>query len=75
MKATKIEANQVGKRYALVPEAGAFSAPRPDAFSVWAECTNYSSGRYVKQWRYCERGLTREEADALFARKVAGKSR
>lgn len=67
MKALKIEANKAGKRYALVPDA--------DTFGVYAECTNYSAGRYLKTWRYCEKGLARDAADALFVRKLAGKSR
>lgn len=70
MKAIKVQANQAGKRYAIVPLAG--------AFSVWAECSNYD--RHVpsgvrKTWRYCDRGMTREAAEALFERKVAGKAR
>jgi hypothetical protein len=70
MKAIKIEANKAGKRYALVARDG--------TFSVWAECRNYAGhlpGGIAVTWRYCEKGLTREAADALFSRKVAGKKR
>lgn len=70
MKALKIEANQAGKRYALVPLRG--------AFSVWSECRNYDGGVHGgirTSWRYCQRDMTREEAEALLARKVAGKAR
>lgn len=70
MKALKIEANQSGKRYALVPLRG--------AFSVWAECKNYAAhvpGGIATSWRYCEKDMTREAAEALFSRKVAGKAR
>lgn len=71
MKALKIEANKAGKRYALVPVPGG-------TFTVYAECKNYAShvrGGIATEWRYCEKGLTREAADALFARKIAGKQR
>lgn len=67
VKALKIAANQKGKRYALVPVGG--------AFSVYAECLNYAShvrGGMAKTWRYCERGLTRDDAEALFAKKIGG---
>ena len=70
MKALKIEANQSGKRYALAPLRG--------AFSVWAECKNYAAhvhGGIATSWRYCEKDMTREAAEALFARKVTGKAR
>lgn len=65
MKALKIERNQTGKRYALVPLRG--------AFSVWAECRNYSHGSIVASWRYCEKGMSLEAAEALFSKKVAGR--
>jgi hypothetical protein len=70
MKALKIEANRVGRRYALVPLG--------DSFGVYAECRNYDGsvpGGIRASWRYCAKGLNREEAEALFARKVAGKAR
>jgi len=70
MKAIKIEANKAGKRYAIVA--------RGDAFGVWAECRNYAAhvrGGIATSWRYCEKDMPREAAEALFARKVAGKAR
>lgn len=70
MKALKITANKSGKRYALVPLDG--------LFSVWAECKNYAShckGGLAITWRYCERDLTRENAEILFSRKIAGKAK
>ena len=70
MKAIKIVTNQAGKRFALVAA--------DTAFGVYAECFNYAGhckGGYAVSWRYCEKGLTREAADALLARKAAGKQR
>lgn len=70
MKAIKIEANQSGKRYALVAN--------DETFGVYAECKNYyrhAPNGIATSWRYCAKGMTREEADKLFARKVAGKAR
>ena len=70
MKALKIEANKAGKRYAIV-RAG-------ESFTVYAECSNYSRsapGGVAKAWRYCEKGLTREATESLFARKIAGKQK
>ena len=68
MKALKIETNKAGKRFALVTA--------DTTFGVYAECFNYAShckGGFAVTWRYCEKGLTREAAEALLARKVAGK--
>ena len=70
MKAIRIDSNKAGKRYALVPNNG--------TFGVYAECSNYAAhvvGGIAKTWRYCEKGLTREAADALLARKLNGKQR
>lgn len=70
MKALKIAANQTGKRYAIVAKSG--------GFWVYAECKNYAShvrGGFAVTWRYCARDLSREEAEKLFDRKVAGKAR
>lgn len=70
MKALKIEANKAGKRYALV-SAG-------DTFGVYAECFNYAGhckGGFAVTWRVCEKRLPREAAEALMARKVAGKQK
>lgn len=70
MKALKIGSNKASKRYALVP--------LDDKFSVWAECSNYAShvrGGVAKTWRYCQKDMTLEDAEALFTRKLAGKAR
>lgn len=70
MKALKIETNKAGKRFALVPA--------DTTFGVYAECFNYAGhckGGFSVTWRYCEKGLTREAAEALLARKAAGKQK
>lgn len=70
MRALKIEANTVGKRYALVDKGG--------SFAVYAECRNYSPhvlGGVATTWRFCEKGLSREAAEALLSRKLAGRRR
>lgn len=70
MKAIKIETNKVGKRYALVAS--------DTGFGVYAECHNYAShckGGFATTWRYCEKGLTRDAAESLLARKVCGKKK
>lgn len=68
MKALKIETNKAGKRFALVANG--------ETFGVYAECFNYAGhckGGFAVTWRYCEKGLTREAAETLLARKAAGK--
>lgn len=68
MKALKIESNQSGKRYALVKQ--------PAGYGVWAECKNYSRhvrGGIAISWRYCEKGLSLEQAEKLFQKKISGK--
>ena len=70
MQATKIETNKAGKRFALVA-AGS-------TFGVYAECFNYAGhckGGFAVTWRYVSKGLDREAADALIARKAAGKEK
>lgn len=70
MKALKIETNKAGKRFALVADGA--------TFAVYAECFNYAGhckGGFAVTWRYCEKGLTREAAEALLARKAAGKQK
>ena len=67
MKAIKIEANKAGKRFALVE--------LDTTFGVYAECFNYAGhvrGGLAVSWRYIKKGLTREAAEALLARRVAG---
>lgn len=71
MKAIKIEANKAGKRFALVAKADS-------TFTVYAECRNYAShvsGGIATSWRYCEKGMTKDAAEALFSRKIAGKQK
>lgn len=71
MKAAKIEQNKAGRRYAIVRAANG-------TFGVYAECRNYAAhvvGGIATTWRYCEKGLTEAAAQALFARKIAGKQR
>lgn len=71
MKALKIEPNKAGRRYALVPKADG-------TFMVFAECHNYAAhvrGGIATSWRVHAQGLPRDAADALFARRVAGKAR
>lgn len=71
MKALKIEANKGGKRYAIV-------AHPAGGFAVYAECSNYAGhvrGGIAKTWRVCEKGIELEAAEALFTRKLKGKSK
>ena len=71
MKALRMESNKSGKRYAIVAVPGG-------TFTVYAECKNHAAhcrGGIATSWRYCDKGLTRDAADALFARKIAGKQR
>jgi hypothetical protein len=70
MATIKIESNKAGKRFALVQSG--------DSFGVYAECHNYAShckGGFSVTWRYCEKGLTKDDADALFVKKISGKQR
>ena len=70
MKVTAVGKNKAGKRFAIVPQSG--------LFAVYAESQNYSShvpGGIAKTWRYCEKGLSIDAANALFMRKLAGKQR
>lgn len=68
MKTLKIETNKAGCRFALVAKDG--------AFAVYREAQNYAAhcrGGIAKTWRYVELGMTRDDAEALFARKIAGR--
>lgn len=43
-----------------------------EAFGVWKLCENYcrhTKGGIRRVWRYVERGMTREDAEKLFARR------
>ena len=69
-KALEVRKNAVGRRYALVQDG--------DTYSVWAECSNYSShvrGGISKTWRYVDRGMTRKDAEKLFDRRLRGKAK
>jgi hypothetical protein len=78
MKALEIKSNKAGKRYAIVLDAKLNIGPYVGTYGVWAESSNYcghvASGTR-KSWRYCKIGLSLEEAQALFAKKIAGKMR
>lgn len=44
-----------------------------NAFEVWKLCENYNGqvrSGMQKTWRYVERGLSKEQAKALFSKKV-----
>lgn len=65
MKAIEVKTNSKGTRYALVANG--------DTFSVYVERENYcrhARGGIAKTWRYVERGMTREAAEALFNRRT-----
>lgn len=78
MRAHKIGTNQSGKRYGIILDSKMNRGPFVGTYGVWAESSNYDGripGGIRKSWRYCKLGLTLEEAEALFARKIAGKAR
>lgn len=65
MKAVAVKTNSKGIRYALVTDGA--------TFSVYVERENYCRhvrGGIAKSWRYVERGMTREAAEALFKRRT-----
>lgn len=71
MSFIKIIANKAGRRFALARDRNA-----PDKYGVWTECLNYAGhckGGLARSWRYCELGLSLEDAEALLAKKAAGK--
>ncbi len=77
-KAYKIGANKAGKRFAIVLDAHMNRGPFVGTYGVWAESLNYAAhlrGGIARSWRYCKLGLSLEDAEALFARKIAGKQR
>jgi hypothetical protein len=70
MKALRIGTNKAECRFAIVPTEG--------SFAVYREAQNYAAhvrGGIAKTWRYVEKGLTLEAAEALFERKIAGKQK
>jgi hypothetical protein len=69
MKAQRIVSNTKGTRFALVRD-------QDGSFSVWRECQNYAAhvrGGIAKTWRYSDRKMTLEAAEAMLARKEKGK--
>ena len=65
MKAIAVKTNSKGIRYALVTDGA--------TFSVYVERENYCRhvrGGIAKSWRYVERGMSREAAEALFKRRT-----
>lgn len=70
MKTLKIAKNQAGVRFGLTE--------RIDGFAVYKECANYAGhvrGGIAYTWRYVEKCMTLEAAEALFAKKIAGEAR
>lgn len=65
----EIKSNKVGKRFAMVL--------LPDAtYGVYVECENYSrhvKGGIAKTWRYCEKGLSYDDAKKLLDKKSNGR--
>lgn len=65
MKAIAVKTNSKGIRYALVTDGS--------TFSVYVERENYcrhARGGIAKSWRYVERGMACEAAEALFKRRT-----
>lgn len=70
MKALRIGSNKAGTRHALVRDGA--------GFSVFVECHNnapHCRGGIAVTWRWVERKLSLEDAEALFARRLKGKIR
>ena len=77
-KAHKMDSNQAGKRFAIVLDSVMNRGPFVGTYGVWTLCSNYDGrapGGISKRWRYCKLGLTLQEAEELFARKIAGKQK
>ena len=67
MKALKVGANKAGCRFAIISNGA--------TFAVYRECLNYAGhvrGGIAATWRYCEKDMTQDAAEAMFARKIAG---
>lgn len=67
-KTLKIEANQKGKKIALVRKG--------ETFAVYALCANYAAhvrGGVAHTWRVAASNLSLDAAEALFAKRVAGR--
>jgi len=70
IKTHKLGANAVGTRFAIIPKGG--------TFSVWKECQNYAShvrGGLATSWRVCASGLSIQDAESMYNKKIAGRAR
>lgn len=66
MKAIKKAASKSGKEFLLTQDG--------ETFGVYALCSNYcrhAKGGIAKSWRYVEKGLSRDAAERLLARRAA----
>jgi hypothetical protein len=75
----KVARNQAGRRFALILDSR-MTGDKPCAgtYGVWTEGLHYAGhikGGIASRWCYCAMGLSLKEAEALFARKLAGKQR
>jgi len=74
----KIAANHAGRRFALILDSRITGKPCAGTYGVWSESLNYAShvpGGIVRRWGFCQMGMSLQDAEALFARKLAGKQR
>ena len=74
----KIAANQAGRRFALALDSRMTGKPCTGTYGVWSESLNYAGhvpGGIARKWCYCQMGMSLKDAEALFARKIAGKQR
>jgi hypothetical protein len=77
-KVHKIAANQAGRRFALALDSRMTGKPCAGTYGVWSESLNYAGharGGIARNWGYCQMGMSLEDAEDLFARKIAGKQR
>jgi hypothetical protein len=77
-KVHKIATNQAGRRFALALDSRMTGKPCTGTYGVWSESLNYAGharGGIARSWGYCQMGMSLEDAEALFARKIAGKQR
>ena len=74
----KIAANQAGRRFALILDSRMTGKPCAGTYGVWSESLNYAGhlcGGIARNWGYCQMGMSLKDAEALFARKIAGRQR
>lgn len=69
MARTLIESgvNKKGTKFCVINDNG--------SFEVWKLCENYNGkvrGGIQKQWRYIDKGLSLDDAMALFSRRLKG---